>query len=157
MWGRWSGSLSQHQRVHKVGFSFWLSGYYRFVDLSRAHCQEQPVCILWCGAQIIHPMTSRWINHSAVAIWWAATALVILIWIFWNGKYEDVVNASGSRANMVFTNAARMEKRFQPHRDNLERLFWQHLAVCDQLIVHLKRTQTFSLRSVMGRTFIAPV
>lgn len=122
--------------------------WFKSCTLSRAACLH---------FVIIGPLPSRWINHSAVAIWWAGIALVILIWILWNGEYEQVVNASGRRASMMFTNATWMEKCFQLHRDNFESLFWQHLIFCDLLSLKLKRTQTFSLRSVMERTFIAPV
>lgn len=114
------GSLFQFQCIHRVPFSVFRSGCYRFVDLNLALCQSG--LSAYCD-EILGNVPSRLINHSAVAIWWAGIAPVILIWILWNGKYEQVVNASGRRINMMFTNAAWMEKCFWPGRNNLKCVF----------------------------------
>lgn len=144
--------------VHSQSWLFFATLRLRQVCWFKSRTLRRVAClrIVTC-AQIIGPVPSRWISHSAVAIWWADIALVILICILWNGKYEQVVNASGKKADMMFTKAAWMEKRFQQHWDHLESLFWERLFVCDHLLLHLKCTQTFSLRSVMGWTFRAPV
>lgn len=59
MWGRWSCGLFQQQHIHKVGFSFFLSGHYRFVDLHLARYQSSLSAYCDVG-------TDRW--HYALEI-----------------------------------------------------------------------------------------
>lgn len=147
MWGRWEQQLISAP-VHSQSCLFLLTfrlqvGWFKSCTLPGALCLNIVTC-----AQIIGPMPSKWITHSAVAIWWAGIALVILIWILWIEKYEQVVNASGRRANMLFTNPA--SSILKACFDNTS------LSVTSSFCAFIAHNE-FSLLSAMGRTFIASV